>query len=324
MVRIKQKYSDVRTINSSLHGLTCTLIFLCLFLSSCADYFKNDYEDNSPTSGKLKVYYDEGLAPHVKNQRLTFEALYPDVSLEIFETTENEAIHALYVDSCESIVITRKLNEKELSAFQSKQFNPAFSAVAKTGVALVTNRSTNLNFLSYQDLIRVLTEPYFISDSSGQQQKLQVVFDNKNSSVLHYLADSVLRGKSFSAQCKALTNTMEAIQYVAEHSNVIGLIDFSWLSDADDLMVKEKKKYLKFLAINKMASDTFEFPNQSSFKLGTYPLTRTIYVYRKTGDFTLAKGFESFVAGPKGQLTFLKQGLLPTRQGERNIEVKLK
>ena len=117
---------------------------------------------------------------------------------------------------------------------------------------------------------------------------------------------------------------MEAIQYVSEQSNVIGLIDFSWLSDADDLMVKEKKKYLKFLAINKMSSDTFEFPNQSSFKLGTYPLTRTIYVYRKTGDFTLAKGFESFVAGPKGQLTFLKQGLLPTRQGERNIEVKLK
>jgi hypothetical protein len=42
---------------------------------------------------------------------------------------------------------------------------------------------------------------------------------------------------------------------------------------------------------------------------------------RKTGEFTLAKGFESFVAGPKGQLTFLKQGLLPIRQAERNVTI---
>jgi hypothetical protein len=44
---------------------------------------------------------------------------------------------------------------------------------------------------------------------------------------------------------------------------------------------------------------------------------------RKTGEFSLAKGYESFVAGPKGQLTFLKQGLLPHRQSERQIKINL-
>jgi hypothetical protein len=44
-------------------------------------------------------------------------------------------------------------------------------------------------------------------------------------------------------------------------------------------------------------------------------------VYRNTDDFSLAKGFETFVAGPKGQNTFLKQGLLPTHQQERNIKI---
>jgi phosphate transport system substrate-binding protein len=299
------------------------IIFGFLLLGGCSDYFKNDYADNSPTSGKLKVYFDEGLSLHVKNQQLTFEAQYPDASVELFETSENAAIQALYMDSCESIVITRKLNEKELSAFQSKQFNPAFSAVAKTGVALITNHSTNLNFMSYDNVVRLLTEPYFVLDSTGKQQKLKVIFDNKNSSVLHYLADSIIRGKSFSGECMALNNTMEAINFVAQNANTIAFIDFAWLSDSDDKMVKENKKHIKFLAINKLGSDTFELPHQSSFKLATYPFTRTIYVYRKTGEFTLAKGFESFVAGPKGQLTFLKQGLLPNRQSERNIEIKV-
>jgi hypothetical protein len=48
-----------------------------------------------------------------------------------------------------------------------------------------------------------------------------------------------------------------------------------------------------------------------------------VYVIKKTGEFSLAKGFETFVAGPKGQITFLKQGLLPTKQQERIVEVKM-
>ncbi len=297
---------------------------LSIFLfSGCSDYFKNDYDDNSPTSGKLKVYYDEGLRLHVKNQTRTFESHYANAEVELVECSENDAVQALFNDSCDAIIISRLLSAQEKQAFQSKKFNPSFTAVAKSGVALITNVNTPVSYLSYTVLKQLLTQSYWANDSLGNTNKIKVAFDKNNSSVLHYLSDSILDGQKFSPDCNSLNSTLEAINYVAQNKNTIAFIDFAWLSDADDSIYKANVNKIKFVGLSKSKTNEFEYPNQSSFKLGTYPLIRTIYVYKKTGDFTLAKGFESYVAGPKGQLTFLKQGLLPNRQSERNVEIKM-
>lgn len=303
--------------------LLCLAAFhLLVLFSSCSDYKKDDYKDNSPTSGKLKLFYDEGLSLHVKNQVVTFESQYPRASVELYATSENEAVQALYQDSCEAIVISRLLNEKEAKIFASKQYTPGFSAVAKSGVALITNIHTPVETLSYEQVSGLLqTENYTVSDSSGQKVKLQVLFDKKNSAVLHYMVDSVLNSGKLSSNCNSLNSSLETINYVAANKNTIAFIDFAWLSDSDDSIYKANTANIKFIAVSRPASDTYEFPSQSSFKLSTYPFTRTVYVMRKTGNYTLAKGLESFVAGPKGQLTFLKQGLLPTRQAERAIQI---
>lgn len=300
-------------------------VILCTFFCfvSCSDYFKNDYNDNSPTSGKLKVFYDEGLQSHVKNQVYTFESLYPNVSVELFEAPENEAVQALYNDSCEAIVISRLLTDKEKKAFESRSFFPKYSAVAKSGVALITNTENPISKLSFEEVAALLTQPFSVKDSSGRNIKITVLFDKNNSAVLHFVLDSILKSKPLASHCNILSSSLESINYVAKNKNTIAFLDFAWLSDVDDSLYKANKTKIRFIALSKPGSTTYELPSQSSFKLSTYPFTRTVYVIRKTGDFTLAKGFESFVAGPKGQLTFLKQGLLPARQSERALDIKL-
>ena len=296
---------------------------VALLLGSCSGPFKNDYNDNSPTSGKLKVYYDEGVALHVKNQTATFESQYKNASVELFESSENEAVQALYNDSCEAIVISRLLTAQEKKAFESKQYSPKYTAVAKSGIAIIANSNTDINSLSYEQVIDVLSHPYTFKDSTGREQTLTVLFDKNNSAVVHYMMDSVLKKKELSSKCSILNASVESINYVANNKNSIAFIDFAWLSDADDSIYKANSGKIKILSISKPKSSSYELPSQSSFKLETYPFTRTIYVMRKTGEFSLAKGFESFIAGPKGQLTFLKQGLLPTRQGERALHINM-
>ena len=300
------------------------LFAFLLALTSCSTrYFKNDYEDNSPTSGKLKVYYDEGLELHVKNQTYTFESHYPNAHVELFQRPEDEAVEALYNDSCKDIVISRMLNEKELKAFKSKNLSPDYSAVAKSGVVLITNINTPIDSLTYRQVIDLLTKPFVCKDSISNETRLNVLFDKKNSSVMHYLLASVLKGEKFSSNCQVLGSTLESINYVAKNKNTIALIDFAWISDMDDSITKANKGKIKIIPVSGPKGGTFEFPNQSSFKLETYPFTRTVYVIRRSGEFTLGKGFETFVAGPNGQNSFLKQGLLPTRQQERNIKVNV-
>lgn len=298
------------------------IAFFVFFLCSCSDYFKNDYVDNSPTSGKLKVYYDEGMELHVKNQAYTFQAIYPNASIELIRSSESQAVQALYNDSCEAIVISRLLNLTEKKAFESKGYFPHYTAVAESAVLLIANKQTPITQLRYEDIEAALKQGTALKDSLGNELKLNILFDKNNSSVIHYMLDSVVRSNKLSSACSILNSSIESINYIASTPNAIAFIDFAWLSDVDDSLFKINKDKIRFIPVSKKGSDSFEYPHQSSLKLGNYAFPRTVYVYRKTGEFTLAKGFQSFVAGPKGQLTFLKQGLLPARQSERALDIK--
>jgi phosphate transport system substrate-binding protein len=295
----------------------------CLFfIGACDNYYKNDYTDNSPTSGLLKVYHSEGLSLHIRNQAYTFSALYPNVKITCEEVSESEAVDALLKDSCKAIVINRLLGVSEQNAFANKQLNPRYSPLAKTGVALITNIKTPFKTLSMQQVNQLLTGELILTDSLNNKFKLRSVIDNKNSAVSHYLLDSIVTNHQFGANIFALNNSLDLIEEISKTPNSIGFIDFAWLSDSDDGLFKKYQDKIKFISIGRTDTIFFE-PNQSSFKTGEYPLTRTIYLLRRSDDFSLAKGFEAFMAGPKGQLTFLKQGLLPIRQAERTIHVNM-
>lgn len=299
------------------------LVLISIVFFSCNDYYKNDFNDNTPTSGKLNVYYDEALQLHVKSQTYGFLSRYKGAEINLYASNNDIAVQKLFTDSCRAIIISRPLNKEELAAFRSKQMNPEFSIVAKSGVALITNINTPLSALNTQQVYELLTKPFVCKDSISNDTKITVLLDNNNSSVMHYLKDSVLKGTAFSANCNVLKSSYDAINYVAKTKNTIAFIDFAWLSDIDDSLYKANKDLIKYVSVGKVGNDTCYAPNQSSFKLGKYPYTTSIYIYRSTGDFALAKGFESFIASPVGQTTFLKQGLLPTKQQERVITVNL-
>ena len=300
----------------------CLLLTVNCLLISCDNYFKNDYKDNSPTSGKLKVYYSEGLQFHIKNQSATFSSQYHNANVELFQACENDIVDALLNDSCKAIVMSRLLGENEKKAFEQKKLFPMYSALAKSGVALITSSETKIGHLSIEQVKQLLNAELSLKDSLGNLISPVAVLDNKCSSVAYYLLDSIISAKKFGPKCFAANNTAELLDKIAANPNQIGFLDFAWLSDRDDELFKKYSSKIKFLAVGKTDTAYFE-PNQSSFRTGEYPFTRTIYLLRRSDEFSLAKGFEAFMAGPKGQLTFLKQGLLPVRQAERIIEVKM-
>jgi phosphate transport system substrate-binding protein len=316
MNKIKNKKFKVK----NLWLVPCIFSFI---FSACDNYFKNDYNDNSPTSGKLKVYYSEGLQLHVKNQASTFLTDYHEAKIECIPACEAEIVNGLLNDSCKAIIISRLLNEQETKAFAQKNLQPMHSALAKSGVALITSVSTDIDKLNVEQVKQLLSAELTVKDSAGHPVSPLAVLDSKCSSVSHYLQDSIIGSKKFGPKCFAANNALELLQKITEQKDQIGFIDFAWLSDVDDSLYIAYKNKIKFIAIGR--TDTIFFaPNQSSFKTGEYPFTRTIYLLRRSSDFSLAKGFEAYLAGPKGQMTFLKQGLLPIRQSERKIEVNTK
>jgi phosphate transport system substrate-binding protein len=299
--------------------LICILCVTCLFLFSCGvseDYTKKD----SPTSGKAIFYFDEGLFPHIKNQIFTFQTIYPNADIVLKPSNEKEAIQSLYDDCTKVIAISRPLTEKEIAQFKTKNIVPQFSFVAGNAVAFIVNKEFTDSTLSILKLKQLLLG----NDSSYQpNQHINIIFNNVNSGVTRHLKDSVLPNDNFGKNCSAVNNTNELIDKIANNKFAIGVCDYAWFSDKDDSTVKNLLTKIKILAISKENSTVAYMPDQSNIATRDYPFCRTICIIRRSSDFSLGKGIETFIAGEKGQLMFLKQGLPPHRQEERVIEIDM-
>jgi ABC-type molybdate transport system substrate-binding protein len=112
-------------------------------------------------------------------------------------------------------------------------------------------------------------------------------------------------------------NPASRIYKISQIKNNAWFSDFDWVIFKNTAVKRDLEQIYSADFVNKYEEKIRQTPSI----IFLYP--DGIYVIKKTGEFSLAKGFETFVAGPKGQNAFLKQGLLPTKQQERSIEVQI-
>lgn len=292
---------------------------LCFFLAACG--LKDDItKKDTPTSGKVNLFFDEGLTLHINNQIFTFKSFYKNANINLIPSNEKQCIEALYNDSSKVIAISRMLSEKELQQFKAKNIIPQMSIVAGDAIALIVNKNFPDSVISITELAELLKG----NDSSYiKNQHIDIVFDNANSGCTRQLKDSLVPSQNFGKNCIGLQSTPDLIKAIAQGSLAIGICDYAWLSDKDDNTTKEFLKSVKILAVSKNKHETAYMPDQSNIATRDYPLCRSICIIRRSAEFSLGKGIETFIAGPKGQLMFLKQGLPPNRQEERVIEIDM-
>ena len=294
-------------------------IILTALLSSCN--LKDDItKKDSPTTGKLTLLYDEGLKLQIENQINTFRSIYQHADIKLICSNERTCIESLFNDSCKAIAISRPLTENELEKFHAKNIRPESSVVAKTAIAFIVHKDFADSTLSLNEIKELLKG----NDSSLIAEKhIKIVFDNENSGSTRHLKDSLLPNANFGKNCSAVKTTNDLVAVISKDPNAIGVCDYAWLSDNDDNKVKEFRKTVKILAVSIEKNNTAYMPDQSNLATMNYPFTRSICVIRRSADFSLGKGVETFIAGPIGQLMFLKQGLAPNRQEERVIEIDM-
>ncbi len=275
---------------------------------------------DSPTSGKAILFFDEGLTSHINNQIYTFKTTYKNADITLRASNEKECIEALYNDSCKVIAISRPLTEKEMQQFKAKNIIPQTSTVAGDAIAFIVSKDFQDSTISIPELVQLLSG----NDSTYiKGQHINMVFDDANSGSTRQLKDSLIPAQPFGKNCRALNNTPELIKAISSNSMNIGVCDYAWFSDKDDNTTKEFLKTVKILAVSQKINQTAYMPDQSNIATKDYPLCRTICIIRRSAEFSLGKGIETFIAGEKGQLMFLKQGLPPNRQEERVIEVDM-
>jgi phosphate transport system substrate-binding protein len=280
------------------------------------------------TTGSITISADETFKPILEAELAVFHALYPYAHVNVDYKTETEALNDLLRDSTRLIISTRTLRQNEMDFFLEKKLFPKTLMIAVDAVALIVNPDNSDTIISSKDFTNVLTGAITKWDQLSKQsvnKPIEVVFDNKNSSTVRYVLDSLCKGQKISGTHIAVNKNSEVIEYVSSHPNAIGVIGVSWISDRDDSTMLSFLNKVKVMSVSKDSiarlSTSFQ-PYQAYIGSGTYPFIRNVYVIISEPRKGLATGFAAFLASERGQRIVLKSGILPATQPYRIISVR--
>jgi len=295
-----------------------SLVVGLLLLAGCNQNRSNGPDDDTPTSGRVRVSVDETFAPILKSQVDTFQKLYTSAHIEAAYKAEDYVTEDLMSDKARTVVLARQLTEAERAKLESQRLIPHTTKIATDGLAIVVHPSNPDSLLTVAQLKAIFTGQSQSWNQIGAKNPLgqiNVVFDANRSSTTRYVQDSITRGAALTKRVFAAKSNPALLDYVATHPNAIGIVGANWISDRDDAAVQRFLKRVRVAGISKSnnpaSADDYLQPYQAYLALKTYPLRRDVYIISREGRAGLGTGFASFVAGTKGQLIVLKSGLMP-------------
>ncbi|WP_455672102.1 PstS family phosphate ABC transporter substrate-binding protein [Phocaeicola sp.] len=285
-------------------------------------------EDDTLTSGNIKIAVDETFRPIIEEELQVFQALNPEATIHPIYCSEVEAMNLLLKDSVRLAITTRRLTEKEEKYFNDKKFFPVSVKMATDGLALIVNKQNADSLITVSRFKEILTGK--ITDwkqlyPASPLGELQLVFDNPNSSTVHYVIDSICGGQPLSKDLKAQKTNPEVISYVAKHPDALGVIGVNWMGNEADSTRLSFNDAVRIMAVSRAATATVENsfkPFQAYLALDQYPLTRNVYILLNDPKSGLPSGLTSFLTDFRGQRIILKSGLVPATAAVRIVDVK--
>jgi len=304
---------------NKLVGLTLTL---GLFLA-CGNKPKSlpyDYEAAAKAFAS-----DESFFPILDEELEVYQALHAQGELEAIYTDQEDAIRRLMKNEVWLAFTTRQLSNKEMEGLKSRSFMPRIIPIAYDGLAIIVNNANKDTCITVKDFARILKgevknwKDIYPNSKLGE---IDVVFDNPKSSTVTWCVDSILDGQPIESQnIGAVKKSSEVIDWVEKHENALGIIGSNWLNDKHDTTNVTFKKNITVMKVSRLDSATVRNswrPYQYYIYNGNYPLIRTIYAILNEPRNGVPSGFAHFCRLPKGQLIFLRAGLLPI-QADMNV-----
>lgn len=309
---------------------------------SCLKYEK---KANSHTTGTTTLVCDNTFENIMKQEVDVFEYQYPEAHILARYATQAEAFDSLMNLNTKTIVVARDITERERDILKNKRRTVRSIKIAVDAVALIVNPDNPVGKLTLKEVGEILSgsstdwNDIWPSDLG----KISVVFDDKSSSLVTYMRDSLLNGAPLGANVYAQGSVQKVFKTVKENKNAIGVVGVSWITSdmtsadmsKEDLAVSvlgnepvegaTLTNEVKVLALynDKTANEDARAykPYQQYIFDGKYPLFRPMYMITTGPSGSLDGGFYAFVSGNIGQRIIAKTGILPARMQRIQVEL---
>lgn len=310
--------------------------------TSCLKYEK---KANSHTTGTTTIVCDNTFQNIMEQEVDVFEYQYPEAHILARYATQAEAFDSLLSLNTKTIIAARDITQKERDIIKSKNRNVRSTKIAVDAVALIVNPANPVGKLTLKEVGQILS-----GESTDWNDiwpcdlgKISVVFDDKSSSLVSYMRDSILHGAPLGANVYAQGSIPGVFKAVKDSKSAIGVVGVSWVTSdmasadmsKEDLAISVLGEEpvegatltddVKVLALynDKLSSQEARAykPYQQYIFDGKYPLFRQMYMITTGASGSLAGGFYAFVTGNIGQKIIAKTGILPARMQRIQVEL---
>jgi phosphate transport system substrate-binding protein len=322
--RAYMSFQNSRGGNSLNIWLTIVFVTSTLFASCRSNTYKDGAWSDQDT---ILVSIDETFKPIMQSGYEVFTSTDTLSEMVIEFVPENVAIGNVLTGRSTLAVASRQLTPEEVKAMNTKSLFPKSTKIAIDAIAVITHKSNPDSVLSVKEISEILSGKITNWNQIGKNQKdqdINVIFDNNESGIVRYMADTICKGIKVEAKAFAMTFNTEVIDYVASHENAVGFIGASWISDSSDTLHLSFHNRIKVMAIcesdDKVHNESFK-PYQAYMFDNMYPFTRNIYIINAEPKDGKATRFANFMAGERGQRIILKSGIFPAVAPTRMIHV---
>ena len=298
-----------------------TIFMLLVALVSCTPRVEVDHRMHE---GNIDFCCDESYANVLAQQVFVFTRTNPGAFIDMTRCTERDALNALLEDSVRLITMTRRLTASEKNRILENQLNCNETHIAVDAIAFVVNKNNPDSILTVENIRSILTgEVTQWSELFPQSKlgKIQVIFDNRNSSTVRYAVDSICAPDALYNGVAAVDNTLQVVNEVSKRRNAIGVIGAGWINALDSAEVRVRDR-VSPVRVKKTPDAKAFGPFQAYIASADYPYFRSNYMINTESNNGLCTGFTIFVAGQRGQKIFEKSNISPARIEERVINLK--
>jgi phosphate transport system substrate-binding protein len=308
-------------MNNNFIKIAVILLLAVAGLNACSDDKKNTvFLYDTPDSGTINISVDESFRPVIEEAIKVYEGTHPGTKIIAQYKPEADCFKDFRSDtSNRMIIVTRGLTRNESRFYtDSLSYTPFSDKVAWDAITIVTNKKNTDTLYTLEDLQQLL------QGKKGNAKK--VVFDGLHAtSTVRFAVDSILKGGSFDTSVvKALKNSQEVLNYIAENDDAIGLVGISWIGNPEDTAQVNLLKKLKIAYVECKLCDSTPYvkPTQQSIKTKRYPLVRGLYYIVKENFSGLGSGFAGFLKYERGQLLFRRAYLGPIMEFDvRTVQI---
>lgn len=274
----------------------------------------------TPDQGTIHISVDETFRPVIDQQIQMYQATYPNTKIIADYKPEVECFKDFQNDSTRLIIVARSLDSTESNYYKAQLgAMPRSEIIAFDAVAVLVNQQSPDSIFTQKQLQNLLI---------GQNKNETVVMDgNKATSTVRYLIDSILDGKDFGSNIASMGNSTGVLDFVANNTNAVGFIGYSWMARIQDSANSYYASKLKTALVQcKVCPDgkTYARPSQENITNMQYPMFRPVVPIIKDRDPSLATGFYNFIQSERGQLIFRRASLMPAVMAFNIRQVNLK